>query len=125
MDYLDWTGKATAPAGLGRVLEVASIRVDELLVGAVYPVDAVGNPTDLDVKMVLRNATCEQALYMLELGDTSGAKAGMKSMTIGRIQWQRAEPKTGSPGSSEKYAPAVLDMLHVFGLRPTSVIRLP
>lgn len=116
-DYLDHVEVTTAPAGLGRVLDVASTRVDELLVGAVYPVDVHGNPTDLQTAAVLRRAVCEQALYMLESGDTTGAGV-YTQQTVGRVSWTRGNTGTGKTSGTDRYAPEAVSILHVEGLTP-------
>lgn len=122
-DYLAWADVPTAPPGLGRVLEVASTRIDELVIGVVYPTDDRGQPTEVDIADILRRATCEQALYMFDLGDTTGARSNMKRMDIGRIMWQRAENPNGT--TDERYSPNAVTLLQVEGMRPVNVLRLP
>lgn len=119
-DYLSWTDVASAPLGLSRVLTVASTRVDEMLVGVVYDVDTAGRPTDLDVAELLRNVTCEQALYMLEVGDTTGA-GSFTELTVGRVSWQQGAGSSATQPS--RFSPEAQSMLHVAGLVPVYVIR--
>jgi hypothetical protein len=120
-EYLTAVGATVAPTGLDRVLEVASTRVDEMLVGAVYATDDDGAPTDDDVTDVVKRATIEQVVYMLEAGDTTGA-GGYSSQSVGRVSWTRGAGTAGAGGSS-RFGPEAVAILHVAGLLPTTVIR--
>ena len=121
-DYLGWADVSSAPAGIGRVLDLASTRVDELLVGVIYDVDSQGRPTDLELADVLRRATCEQALFMLESGDTTGAGA-FTQQTVGRVSWTRGQGSSKAQDASQRYAPGAVSILHVEGLTPVYVVR--
>jgi hypothetical protein len=116
-EYTERTGQA-APAD--RVLEVASTTVDAALIGAVYNVDDDGAPTDAAVIAALRDATIEQALYMVESGDTTGAADGMQSMSIGRVSWTRA---SGASASRKRLCSAASEILHAAGLVPVAVTQ--
>ena len=119
--FLDYTETTVAPPSPSRLLEVASTRVDEMLVGCVYDVDSNGAPVDADVQDALRRAACEQVLYMLELGDTTGA-GSFTSQTVGRITWSQGRGANGDDMS--KYAPNAVSILHTMGMVPTVVLRL-
>lgn len=79
----------TVPATAARLLDRASRDVDRALFTAIYPVDDDGLPTEQTHADALRDATLEQAVYRLGLGDTgavtTGIPAGMKSVKIGSI----------------------------------------
>lgn len=119
-DYLNYMDATVPPSGLGRVLGVASTRVDELMVGVIYDTDTAGRPKDLETAALLRDATCEQAFYMVEVGDTSGA-GSFTELTVGRISWHQGSGKTATQPS--RYSPEVVSMLHTAGLDPVYVIR--
>lgn len=122
-DYLTYTGTSVAPTGVDRLLEVASTRLDEILLGAVYAVDVDGNPTDAEVITLLSRATCEQALYMVTLGDTTGTGAILEQ-TIGRVSWRTSLSRGASATEGpSRYSPEALAMLHVSGLIPPWVTR--
>lgn len=115
-DYLAHTGTTVPPAGLDRLLTVASNRVDEILIGCIYDTDSQGRPTDTDVKGWLRDATCEQVLYMLDTGDSTGA-GGFVQQTVGRISWSQGKGANGE--TQPRHAPEAIGILHVNGLLPT------
>lgn len=100
------TAGMEAPAtgvNLRRVLRVASARVDEMLVGAIYDTDDTTLlPTDAAVIVALRDATVLQAAYQIEIGDPYGLGAEQyQSVTAGGITLVR-----GSGGASGSPPPA-------------------
>ena len=119
-DYLNWVETDTVPPGIGRLMEVASTRIDELLIGAVYAVDSRSMPTDPDVIELFRRATIEQALYMVELGDSTGALSGMTAQTVGRVSWQRSQQ---SADAVSRYAPEAIAVLRSASVLPVLVDR--
>lgn len=121
-EYTSYTGGTTTD----RVLTVASNRIDEVLIGAVYDVDDNDLPTDATILAALKNATCEQALFMDEEGDTSGtgnASTGtLQSASIGSASYSMdataaAEKRQNTP-SGAPIAPGALSILRVEGLLP-------
>lgn len=60
------------PAGSRQRLIRATAVIDELLVGAVYPVNGSGLPTGTAHITALRDAACAQAQWWVELGDVTG-----------------------------------------------------
>ena len=75
----------TAPTGAEatRLLSRASRMVDSMLRRAVYDVDTDGLPTDADVIVAVRDATCAQACWWLETGDEAGVASGLDSLGAG------------------------------------------
>lgn len=125
-EYLAEVEATVAPTGLGRTLTVASRRVDEMLVGAVYATDSRGMPTDPGVRDVLRAATIEQAVWMTDIGDQNGTGAASQvtSQTIGRVSWTTGSGGGGSQsGPVSRYAPEAWSVLHTAGLVPVAVCR--
>lgn len=119
-------------ATLDYILGVASYRVDELLIGAVYAVDSGGSPTDPAVTATLREATIAQAVFQVERATSgqgmSGADDDKASMSIGGMSWSRGG--AGSPGGSggsggygTRYAPDAVAILRTAGLLPVAPIR--
>lgn len=127
-EYLAEVDATVAPTGLARTLDVASRRVDEMLIGAVYDVDTHGVPTDMEVLEALRAATIEQAVWMLDVGDSAGTGAGIgqvTSQTIGRVSWTAGGSSGSSAvsGAGSRFAPEALAVLHTAGLLPVSPYR--
>ncbi|GAA2327529.1 hypothetical protein [Dactylosporangium salmoneum] len=88
------------PPGARRALIAASRRVDEMLLTAVYDVNADSMPTDAEVTMALRDATCLQAEYGRFIGTAAAAGApGVTSASIGSVNVSRQQPAGGGPTS--------------------------
>ena len=90
-------------AVVDRLLSRASREVDKALLRAVYTVDDDSLPTDADVILALRDATCAQAAWWLETGDEAGAAAALNSAGSG------GGPYWG--GSVPRLAPDVITVL--------------
>jgi hypothetical protein len=105
------------PAGSRRLLARATLRVDELLLTAVYDVDTNGLPTNAAVIVALRRATCEQAEWMTDVGDADGTGVAevYQSVSIGRLALTRAGTATGG-SQSLRYAPNAVQVLRRAGL---------
>lgn len=87
-DYESYTGQ-TAPADIERLLDRASEWLDtELLLGAVYDVDAAGLPTDTDVIAALRDATCAQVELWQSEGEDVDVSGPVQSVGIGSVNIQ-------------------------------------
>ncbi|WP_263120854.1 hypothetical protein [Cellulomonas sp. RIT-PI-Y] len=106
----------TAAASL---LRRASTVVDGLTVTARYAVDGDGYPTDLDTSDALRDATCAQAVWFDETGDTSGAEGRFQSMSLGSASLTKAGAgsSTGASGTAEsRISPEAVTILAAAGL---------
>lgn len=132
-DYKTWSGDNTAsitPALFAR----ASGVVDEVLIGAVYVVDSDEKPTDPKVAGALKDATCAQAQWFDETGDTTGSSAGgelghITSASIGSASYSMKNSAGGSDGTGVQttasgipIAPGVLSALRLAGLKPSGVL---
>ncbi|MFF4751825.1 hypothetical protein [Streptomyces sp. NPDC001270] len=85
-DYIAWTGQATPPADIARLLTRASQDIEDALLTAVYCTDADGMPVEACVHDALRDATCAQVEYQQETGDTgTGAAGRWDSVTLGPV----------------------------------------
>lgn len=100
------------PANAARLLRRASAKVDELLLTAVYDVDADGMPTGDTVKAALVEATCAQVEWWGEIGDDtgSGAMAALAGTQIGDVKLSASASGGAAPRSTE-YAPAAISAL--------------
>jgi hypothetical protein len=75
-DYVAWSGdQITPPERVTWLLARASEDVDRALIGAVYPVNTNGMPTDAADVETFKEATCAQAAFRLELSDDTAALA--------------------------------------------------
>lgn len=92
-DYAAFTDGGSVTQTL---LDRAREDVDVALIGARYDVDVDGLAADPTIRAVLRDATCAQAQYLDELGDTSGAGlvSDVQSASIGSVSFTK-----GSAGS--------------------------
>lgn len=113
-DLADYLGTAP-PAGARRLLVQATRRVDELLIAAVYPVDGDGMPTDPRVAEALRDATCAQVAWFVELGDEQGSGAAERysMVRIGDVQLSGGSASAGADG---RFAPDTVRILRGAGL---------
>ncbi|MDF5756656.1 hypothetical protein [Spongiactinospora sp. TRM90649] len=117
-DYTAYTGQS-APSGVDQELARASERIDELLLGAVYPTDEDGRPVEDDVREALMRATCAQAAWQVTVGDPYGVASAFKSVSIGSVKLDReASTSTGA----QRYAQDALSILRTAGLLPGSII---
>lgn len=102
---------------LGALLWRASRDVDRALVAAVYQVDDDGAATEASVIEALRFATCEQADWRIESGQSSGVSAtGIHSYAIGRVQITRGYTGRGSSAESDRFSPQAYAILQAYGL---------
>jgi hypothetical protein len=116
-DYTDYT-KAPAPADIAGDLERASERIDELLLCAVYQVDADGRPKEHEA---IVRATCAQAAWSREVGDKYGVASAFKTVKLGSVQLERA----GGESSPPRHAQDAVSILRGAGLLPGFVINGP
>ncbi|MEV8029265.1 hypothetical protein [Cellulosimicrobium funkei] len=96
----------------------ASIVIDGLTVTTVYDVDEDGYPTDLDVADAFRDATCAQAAWFDETGDTSGAAGRFNSLSLGSFSASGGGTGSGSNTSAaeSRLSPEAVQILQNAGL---------
>jgi hypothetical protein len=104
------------PANAQRLLDRASTKLDQLLMGAVYETDADGLPLDPALAAVFREAVCIQAQYIDSLGDETGAMANVSQMSLGNQQIVRAISVVGS--GTPRVPPDLVALLQTKGLWP-------
>ncbi|WP_405461668.1 hypothetical protein OG786_29460 [Streptomyces sp. NBC_00101] len=108
-DLEAWLAPEPAPESAVRLLTLASQRIDRALLGAWY------DPADVEVQLVLQQATVQQVHWMLERGDETEAQSDLQSMSTGIRSFTR-RTVGGSAGQTVKLAPAVVDLLRACGL---------
>jgi hypothetical protein len=114
-DLAEALGVDTPPAGAEAWLRRASRDLDAALIGAVYEVDeATQMPTDPDLVEAFRDACCEQASFLIDGGDATGAKAKYQTVAIGQVSYGR---RAGAAGDDVRVGPRALDILRLAGLR--------
>lgn len=110
------------PDGAARLLRSASRDVDDMLLTAVYAVDAAGMPTDPDVAEALREATCLQAMHRDERGDEIDMMGSGESVRLGTLAFGGVGG-SGSQGSQPipVWNPEAFRVLRLAGLIPGTV----
>lgn len=120
-DLAAYTG-ATAPADADALLAKASRFLDAAVFRLCWyiPDPATGMPTDAVVIAALRDATCAQAAWWTQLGDSTGAMgAGWGQIRIGRVDMSRSLVATQAEDSpARQVAPEVWDVLGSPDLTP-------
>ncbi|MFE7029452.1 hypothetical protein ACFU9Y_04015 [Streptomyces sp. NPDC057621] len=114
--FADHMDPEPVPANARRLLETATIRIDELLVGARYSVDDDGNPMDPVDRAIFAKAVCLQAQFMKDTGDETGANANVTSMSQGGLSVGRS---SGADGRTiPRYSQDAVSYLRTRGVLP-------
>lgn len=102
------------PVNADVLLSRASLVVDQLLVGAVYPTDVAGLPTDAATVAALRDAACAQVAWWVSAHPDPDADARSRKT-------DRDAPALAVAGVAPRaeIAPDTVRALHVAGLLPT------
>ncbi|MHA4776070.1 hypothetical protein L1085_016360 [Streptomyces sp. MSC1_001] len=112
--YETYTGITPAPADIGARLAKASKLLDRsVLRYCGYETDGDGLPTDAIVAQAFADATCAQAEWGIEVGDTTGAAGvGWGEVEVGSVKLKRSLTATsGDDAPGRQVAPAVWDAL--------------
>lgn len=121
-EYETYTGTTPAPAGTDARLADASRMLDSRVLRLCwYEVDeATGLPSHALVLAAFRDATCAQARWWVEVGDSIGAVgAGWNSVSIGSASLSRSGGGTsGDDSPARQLAPQVWDALRSPDLTP-------
>lgn len=108
-----------APSDAGRLLRSASRDVDEMLLTAVYPVDAAGLPTDPDDEEAIREATCLQAMHRDKHGDEIDMAGSGESVRLGPLGFGGAFSSGPNPTTPiPTWDPEAYRVLRLAGLIP-------
>ncbi|MGW3305888.1 hypothetical protein ACWDG9_04785 [Streptomyces sp. NPDC001073] len=108
-EFTEYLDPDPAPANASRLLDRASTKLDQLLVGFVYDTDDDGLPTDPKIQGLFREAVCIQAQYIDSLGDETGAMANVSQMSLGNQQIVRAVSVVGN--GTSRVSPDLIDLL--------------
>lgn len=110
-----------------RVLRVASARVDEMVLTAIYDTDSVTLlPTDSAVTVALRDATVAQAAHQIGTDDPYGIGAEKyQSVTAGGISLSRGQGRGGVSSSTGRWSPEAREILRAAGLTGGSPLPGP
>lgn len=91
------------------LLRRATYRVEDLLASAIYTVDqATGLPQDEPVAHAIRDAVCAYAVWLDEMGDTSGAASQYSSLKLGSFAAALSTPHGENPERTSPEAVAIL-----------------
>ncbi|WP_328981769.1 hypothetical protein OG258_19945 [Streptomyces mirabilis] len=112
-EFTDFLDPDPVPANAARLLDKASRKLDQLLIGTRYPTSN-GLPTDPELAAVFKEAVCLQAQYIADLGDETGANANVSQLHVGNQRMIRAL-SLGGDGTS-RVSPDMLTLLQTSGL---------
>ncbi|MFI5974801.1 hypothetical protein [Streptomyces sp. NPDC051452] len=117
-EFTEFLDPDPVPANAARLLDRASTRLDQLLMGAVYKTDDDGLPLDPALAAAFREAVCIQAQYIDSLGDETGAMANVSQMHLGNQKIVRALSVVGS--GTPRVSPDLVALLQTKGLWPVN-----
>lgn len=111
------------PSHPDRLLQLASERVDEMALGAIYDdlTDEIPNRykpdgTPMTVGDALKRVCLLQAQYMTEVGDETGARDGYTSMSTGSVSWSKATGQGNGRPASTRFSPNAVSSLRNSGI---------
>jgi hypothetical protein len=109
------------PANAQVLLDRASRQIDRAIQCAIYDVDDDGLPTDAAVTTALKEATCEQVAYNLEVGNKSGIPHGLQSgvpsgSSAGEIALSRGPSAGGASADQPWLGDQAASILRTAGL---------
>lgn len=115
-DLQEWT-QEEPPATALRDLRSASILISRLTSLATFEVDDADEPMPIDrqVRNALRDATCAQAAWFIETGDTSGAASTFVNLSLGSFSSSTGGSQGKATGDTRVSVEA-LDILAQAGL---------
>lgn len=118
-DYQAYTLDTYTPTStVQTLLRDGSRAIDRAAIAAVYPTDPQGYPLDANLLDTFKNATCEQALFMRDLDDRTGAKQRLANVKVGSLTFQRAQGTAGM--AMLPIGPRALEELRLAGVLPVA-----
>jgi hypothetical protein len=119
--YMAWSGDTSTPYQMILTnLQRASEDIDLALIGAVYPVNASGQPTDALVIDVLMRACCAQCQFLVADNDPAGIKRMYTQTNIGGVLATRSPARTAL--DMPPLCARALSILHVSGVVPSAAL---
>lgn len=119
--YQAWSGDTATPASLVQtMLYRAGEDMDRALIGAVYPVNPSGQPTDPVAIDVFMRACCAQVQWLIADNDPAGIKRMYSQTNIAGVNATRA--KAAQMPEMPPLGPRALAILHTFGVLPSAVL---
>jgi hypothetical protein len=103
------------PTNAGERLRMASRKVDELLIGAVYDTDDNGVATDSDKATAITNATLAQVVYWYAGYSTEHGAPLYTNVSIGSVTLG-ARSSNSAKSDAPEYAPLAITELRQEGL---------
>lgn len=122
-DFENWTGVMPAPDNTELLLRLAGIEVDAMLLTALYDTDGQGMPTDPAVVTALRDATCAQAQWTDETGNTTGAASYVRSLSLGSFSMAGGGGGAGGGGMAPAASPVTRKILASAGILKPYPVR--
>ena len=117
--YQQWASDQLTPVDLiSQYLVAASETMDLALIGAVYPTDADGQPTQPAHISVFQRACCAQVQWLIANGDIAGVKSQYASTAMGGITQTRTARAQGSVLPT--LAPRAASILQTAGVLATA-----
>ena len=99
-------------------LQLASEVIDEALIGAVYPTDADGMPTNPEHIAIFMRARCAQVAFQIGKNDPQNIKPQYSSVGMAGVTQARAASAQG--GALPRLAPRAATILHTAGVLATA-----
>lgn len=119
--YMAWSGDTATPLAVVQVkLQRASEDLDRALMGAVYAVNASGQPTDAMVIDVFMRACCAQCQFLIADNDDANVKRMYSQTNVGGVLATRAKDMQAL--SMPPLCPRALSILHTNGVLPSAVL---
>lgn len=112
-DFVEYSGLAVSPPGLPKRLMDASLHVESLTVGCVYPTDAEGYPSEEEHLEAFERATYERVLEQME-----AEKFSFDNVSIGGVSYSSYQRLS----RQDKTESSVYKALRVGGLLPAKPV---
>jgi hypothetical protein len=119
--YQAWSGDLLTPVqAVTTWIQRASEDIDLACIGAVYPVNPNGMPTDPYVIDVLSRACCAQVQFLIADNDPSGVKRQYSQTSVSGVSSTRVPARTAL--DMPPLCPRALSILHVNGVVPSAAL---
>jgi hypothetical protein len=118
-DLTAYLAPEAVPDGAAERLRDASRDISVALRLATYDVDAAGAPTEPYVIEACRDAACEQALYLADVDDRTGAGGRLASASLDGASYTYSSAAQAAAASGQiEIGPRALQALTLAGVTP-------